>query len=373
MTLVAETFLPHINGVSGSVVRAARYLHSLGHLVSIVAPDPAPLTLDNAIPVHPVRSFRVPGMAVDVGYPTTPSLVKLLSTLQPDVVHLASPLILGYQAMRAAHHLDIPTVAVFQTDIAGFARHYKLTPLSALSDKFIGRIHAEATLTLAPSQAYATYLADQGVTAVQRWGRGVDLQQFHPRWRSPELRTRWLRGNPQRVLVGYVGRLAPEKSVQSLACVATDPRIQLVIVGDGPSRGELEKVLPRAHFTGLLTGADLGSAMASLDIVVAPGERETFCQVIQEAMAAGVPVVAPNVGGPADLVEHGETGLLYPAGNVNELRRCIDALVENPAARAVMNSQARHAVKDRTWTFVSDELVEHYRNVLRSGRRKAVA
>jgi phosphatidylinositol alpha 1,6-mannosyltransferase len=151
--------------------------------------------------------------------------------------------------------------------------------------------------------------------------------------------------------------------------VHRDPRIQLVVIGDGPQRAELQLLLPNAHFTGMLRGADLGTAMASLDILVAPGERETFCQVIQEGMASGIPVVAPDVGGPRDLVVHGEVGLRYLPGDDEHLRSCIDALVESPAARAVMGSEARAMIRDRTWTHIGDNLVHHYRQVLRSRSR----
>lgn len=362
--MVAETFLPHVNGVSGSVLRAARHLVSQGHEVAIVAPEPAPRLIDGHIHVFPVRSFRVPGMGVDVGYPTVDQLGRLFIDLAPDVVHLASPLILGYQALRAAQDQGIPTVAIFQTDISGFARHYRLTGLSALADRFLGRLHGEATVNLAPSNASLDYLRSQGVPRLRLWGRGVDLEQFHPRWRSPELRTRWLRGDPHKTLVGYVGRLAPEKRVESLEEVARDHNIQLVVIGDGPIRSELEGRMPSALFTGLLSGAALGEAMASLDVLVAPGERETFCQVIQEAMAAGVPAVAPRIGGPADLVIHGETGLLYAPGKVADMTAAIRSMVSSPLARAMMSSCAREEVKDRTWTYIGDELIQHYRRAI---------
>ena len=106
--------------------------------------------------------------------------------------------------------------------------------------------------------------------------------------------------------------------------------------------------------------------MASLDILVAPGERETFCQVVQEGMASGLPVVAPDIGGPRDLVVHGEVGLRYPPGDDEGLRACVDALVQSPAARRMMGATARRAVRDRTWTQLGDELIQHYRCLMTS-------
>ena len=366
VVIVAESFLPRVNGVSGSVLRAARHLLSQGHDVDVIAPHPAPSSTPEGIRVHAVRSFTIPGMGIDVGYALSSTLRDLLHRLSPDVVHLASPLILGYQALRAACGLGIRTVAVFQTDISGFARHYRLAGLGNVSDAVLRRIHKEADLTLVPSTASQAYLNGLGVERVAMWGRGVDAEQFDPRHRSPDLRTRWLSPHPERVIVGYVGRLAPEKRVEMLRSVHRDPRLQLVIAGDGPQRAELESLLPGAHFTGMLRGAELGTAMASLDILVAPGERETFCQVIQEGMASGLPVIAPDIGGPRDLVVHGEVGLRYRPGDEGQFVRCVDALVESPAARAVMGAAGRSTIRDRTWTRIGDDLVEHYRRVLGS-------
>ncbi len=373
VVIVAESFLPRVNGVSGSVLRASRHLLSQGHEVEIIAPAPSPHETPEGVRVHSVRSFTVPGMGIDVGYAWTSTIRDVLRHVRPDIVHLASPLVLGYQALRAAAMEGIPTVAVFQTDISGFARHYRLTGMGGLSDAVLRRIHADADLTLVPSTASKEYLQTLGIARLAMWGRGVDAEQFDPRHRSPQLRTRWLSPNPDRVLVGYVGRLAPEKRVEALRVIQSDPRIQLVVIGDGPQRTELESLLPHAHFTGMLRGAELGTAMASLDILVAPGERETFCQVIQEGMASGLAVVAPDIGGPRDLVIHGEVGLRYAPGDDEQLRNCVDALVQSPAARAVMGATARTMIRDRTWTQIGDDLVHHYRSVLGNEKTRLAA
>ena len=138
------------------------------------------------------------------------------------------------------------------------------------------------------------------------WARGVDIAGFAPSARDARYGTPWSPdGKP---IVGFVGRLAPEKHVERLAALGDE--VQLVIVGDGIDRGKLEKLLPTAIFTGALYGAELATAYASMDVFVHPGEHETFCQAVQEALASGVPVVAPNAGGPRDLVMPGRTGLL---------------------------------------------------------------
>lgn len=371
--MVAESFLPRVNGVSGSVLRAARHMVGRGHHVDIIAPAPAPSRLLEGPRVHSVRSVSIPGMAVDLGYATTGRLLSLLEELDPDVVHLASPIVLGYQVLRAAQQAAVPTVAVYQTDVTGFARHYGLTTAARLSDALIRRVHGDADLTLAPSRSARDYLERLGVAHVRMWGRGVDSEQFDPARRSDQLRAQW-RGGSDRVVVGYIGRLAPEKRVDMLAAVARDPRIHLVVVGDGPQRDELRGLLPQATFTGLLTGDDLGTAAASMDVIVAPGERETFCQVVQEAMASGVPVVAPDIGGPRDLIDHGVTGLLYAAGDAAAMVREVGALVGDPLQRAAMGRRGRDCVAGRTWARTGDELLDHYRTAMRlRGRHDPLA
>ena len=360
VALVAESFLPRVNGVSNSVIRIARYLQRNGHQTLIVAPDSYTAEVFEDMPVSRVTSLAVPGIhETDVAFGSTEKLACTLREFAPDVVHLASPFALGHLALQAVSAMKVPTVAVFQTDVAGFAEHYRLSAVSFLADAWIRRLHKRVDLTLVPSSDSAKYLEGLGVSNVQRWGRGVDIEMFNPVWRDASLYQR-----EQRTVVGYVGRLAPEKNVEILRSLSIESGVQLVVIGDGPSRGELEAALPNATFTGLLQGESLSKHMASLDILVAPGERETFCQVIQEAMAAGLPVLAPAVGGPRDLVRHGITGMLYEPGDSDALRGHVLQLAASRELRESMGSVARATVQSRTWDAVCAELIAHYESVL---------
>lgn len=367
VALVAESFLPRVNGVSNSVIRVARYLHGAGHEAMIVAPDSYTGESFENMPVSRIPSLAVPGIhETDVAYGSSEQLARAIQRFDPDVVHLASPFALGHMALRALQATRVPTVAVFQTDVAGFAEHYGLSAVSFLADAWIRRLHRRVDLTLVPSSDSERYLSRLGVDRVARWGRGVDTEMFHPGWRETALYP-----GVHRTVVGYVGRLAPEKNVDILRILAQDPDIQLVIIGDGPERAELETALPNAIFTGLLRGETLSRHIASLDVLVAPGERETFCQVIQEGMAAGLPVVAPAVGGPRDLVVPGETGFLYPPGDASAMRAGVRTLAASAHLRATMGVSARALVAGRTWPAVCAELVGHYEAVIE--QRTAVA
>ncbi|MGV0602970.1 glycosyltransferase, partial [Mycolicibacterium pulveris] len=156
----------------------------------------------------------------------------------------------------------------------------------------------------------------------------------------------------------FVGRLAPEKHVERLAALAARDDLQLVIVGDGVDRRKLQTLLPSAVFTGALYGEKLAAAYASMDVFVHPGEHETFCQAVQEAMASGLPVVAPNAGGPRDLVAPYRTGLLLSVnGFETELPAAVDHLIAERPRYAVA---ARRSVLGRTWPAICDELLDHY-------------
>lgn len=362
VALVAECFLPAMNGVTGSVLRVLEHLRRHGHEALVVAPGPGPDEHDG-LPVVRVPSIPMPMYkSLPVALPGERRVADALAAFGPDVVHLAAPVVLGAAGARVARRLDVPAVALYQTDLAGFATRYHGRPLVRPIWRHLRAVHGGCDLTLAPSSMAVWELRRQGIAPVERWARGVDLERFHPRHRDDDLRARLApRGE---VLVGYVGRLAPEKRVHLLDHLAGMTGIRLVVVGDGPSRRKLERALPTAAFLGFLSGAELAAAMASLDVFVHLGAHETFCQAVQEALACGVPVVAPAAGGPFDLVRHGENGWLFPPDEPRLLPEQVGTLVAEPALRAAMGERARASVEGRSWGVLGDELLGHYRRAM---------
>ena len=223
--------------------------------------------------------------------------------------------------------------------------------------------------TLVPSSATLETLTDQRFPRLALWQRGVDTDRFHPRYRDEALRRR-LAPNGERI-VGFVGRLAKEKRVDLLAHVARLRGIRIVVVGEGPERSRLRRKLPDAVFTGQLTGEKLSRLYSSLDVFVHTGADETFCQSVQEALASGVPAVAPAAGGPLDLITDEHNGLLYEPDSVRELRVAVGLLVHNNAVRARLAANARPSVEHRTWETIGDQLIEHYRAVIAPSRELA--
>lgn len=367
VAIVSESFLPNMNGVVNSVLRVLDHLDQHGHDAMIVAPDtlrgapPAP-RFHGRFPVHRVPAMMVPKVSsLPVGLPQ-PGITAAIAAFDPDVVHLASPFLLGAGGLAAATRLDLPSIAVYQTDVAGFAKSYGLGLASRAAWAWTRRIHEGATRTLAPSSAAAADLAEHGIPRVHRWGRGVDIDRFAPGARSAELRAGWL-GDSDRLVVGFVGRLAPEKHVERLAALAGDPSIQLVVVGDGPERPRLARMMPDAVFTGELGGSELAAHYASLDVMVHPGEHETFCQGVQEALSSGVPVIGPDAGGPRDLIAHCRNGYLLPVDRFAELLPSAVSALREPAVRARFSAAARKSVLHRTWPAICTELMGHYAEV----------
>lgn len=365
--VVAESFLPQINGVTNSVRRVLEHLAAEGHRAELVAPT-GPDTYAG-FRVRRARGANLPFYPdFRVGLETRRRLRQVMADFAPDVVHIASPATLGYQAARAAGELGLPTVAIYQTDLVGFAERYDLPGGVRAMAGLTRRIHHLVDRTLAPSTASIDQLCALGVPDVHRWGRGVDLVAFHPGHRDEKLRRELAPDG--RLLVGYVGRLAAEKELELLLHIADDPRLHLVIVGGGPEEARLRGLFAeRASFLGLLHGDDLSRAYASLDVFVHTGRYETFCQSAQEALASGVPVVAPAAGGPIDVVAHGATGLLYQPGSGADLAAAVDRLVADADLRAAFGATARRAVQERSWSAINDQLLDHYRVVI--ARRRA--
>ncbi|MCW0215700.1 MAG: glycosyltransferase family 1 protein [Pseudonocardia sp.] len=374
VAIVSECFLPVVNGVTNSVLRVCEHLRAAGHEVLVIAPG-----TDGAGEHEGIRVVRVPALelpvvsSMPVGVPSR-RILRALRGFAPDVVHLAAPFVVGARGLAAARRLGIPTVAVYQTDVAGFASSYGLGLTARAAWRWTCRLHSQADRTLAPSSWATDALRERGVPRVHRWARGVDTRRFTPAKRSAGLRAELAPAGE--LLVGYVGRLAPEKQVERLAVLGGMPGVRLVVVGSGPSEERLRAALPEAAFLGFRGGDELASIYASLDVFVHTGPAETFCQAVQEALASGLPVVAPDAGGPRDLVLAGRTGYLVPprpdgADAADPGSRAADAelraaveMLRDPLRRSAFGSAARRSVLRRTWSVVGDELLAHYVDVL---------
>jgi len=365
VAVVSESFLPTVNGVTTSVLRVLDHLAEHGHEAIVICPDAGAPAEYAGFRIHQVPSFAY--RQFPVGLPS-PQVQRILAGFGPDVLHAASPFFLGAQAIAAANRLGVPSVAVYQTDVAGFARRNGLGATSAIAWKYVRWVHEGADLTLAPSAASTHDLRSAGVSRIARWGRGVDLERYHPnKRRTPAAVALRERLSPDgETVVGYVGRVAPEKQVERLRSLRGLNGLSVAIVGDGPSRDQVARDLRgiTVHWLGRLGGEDLAAAYAAFDVFAHTGSEETFGQTIQEAHASGLPVVAPRAGGPIDLVEHGVDGLLFRPSDDRTLRAAVSMLVRDGALRLRMGEAGRRAVLGRGWDVVCGELTGHYERVI---------
>ena len=366
----AESFLPRSNGVTNSVLRVSRYLKSQGHEVLIIASGDGPSRVEE------IEIRRVPALAlkriaqVDIPRVKVKTLIPILEEFNPDIIYLASPFLLGEQVRKAGIRCGIPVIANYQTDVSGFIDFYGLNTAKTIVEKRLKKIHKGSTLTLAPSTESISFLRSLGIENVRHWGRGVDLEQFNPAWRSEKLRKYW-GADSDTLIIGFVGRLAPEKQVHKLASIGdvgllAGKQILQVIVGEGPTRETLEKSLPKAVFTGHLNGKELSKAVASMDLLITTGENETFCQVIQEAMAAGLAVIAPNAGGPKDLISDGVDGFLYEPGENLDIRKKVLRAIFDRDQLEKMSLAAYSKVQGKTWDQVCHQLLSIFSEVIDS-------
>lgn len=365
VAVVSESFLPTVNGVTTSVLRVLDHLAEHGHEAIVICPDAGAPAEYAGFRIHQVPSIAY--RQFPVGLPS-PQVQRILTAFAPDVLHAASPFFLGAQAIAAANRLGVPSVAIYQTDVAGFARRNGLGVTSAIAWKYVRWVHEGADLTLAPSAASAYDLRTAGVSRIDRWGRGVDLERYHPnKRRTPAAAALREQLSPDgETVVGYVGRIAPEKQVERLRSLRGLSGVSLAIVGDGPSREAVARELRGMPvvWLGRRGGEDLAAAYAAFDVFVHTGSEETFGQTVQEAHASGLPVVAPRAGGPIDLVEHGVDGLLFPPSDDRALRAAVSLLVRDGAQRRRMGEAGRRAVLGRSWEVVCGQLIGHYERVI---------
>ncbi len=367
---MAEAFLPKVDGVSKTAYLAVRHLQRTGREVLVFAPDIAPTSI-GPTQVIPLPSFGLPvAPETRIALPTL-SIGDYLDDFKPDLIHLFSPALLSVSAMLAGRRRGIPIVANYQTDLPGYAEHYGFPLLSLPTREWLRYIHNGCHLTLVPSNFTLRQLQSWGYHRLRRWGRGVNGQRFNPRHRSRIWREKLLNGrDPASLLCIYVGRLAVEKRVDLLLEVARTPGVALTIIGDGAMRAELETLFAGTdtHFMGYLYGDELSQAFASADVFTFTGAAETFGQVVQEAMASGLPCVVINQGGVADLVEHGETGFLC-ADDPESFATAARLLRDDPTLRRHMAASARRAAERQPWSAIMAQLERYYIEALHLNER----
>ncbi|HEY5142582.1 MAG TPA: glycosyltransferase [Solirubrobacteraceae bacterium] len=340
-----------------------------GFEVEVVGTDPH---VDRRLPS--VRDVDVPFYpGLQVGVPSLPGIVEALSEGRYDLIHVCSPGPAGIAANLIGHMTDLPVLGSYHTELAAYAGLRARDPrleagMRAALSAFYGRCDA----VLSPSEASDAVLRELGIAPARigRWDRGVDVERFRPELREPGLL-----GPQDRINVLYAGRLTREKGADLLTetflrARARDPRLHLCFAGGGPEEEALrERLGDHATFLGWLAGEDLARAYASADVFLFASRTDTFGQVLLEAQASGLAVIAVDEGGPRAIVRDGHTGLLCPP-DADALAAALLELGSRPLLRRRLAAGALTDVRERTWERSLERLADGYARAL-AGRAAA--
>lgn len=354
------------DGVSLTLNRLVDFLEKKNIPVIVFGPTVDDPAIDHEGEFVSVPSVPVPGRQeyrVTVGFPEDAQ--NRLREFEPTLIHIATPDLLGFRAMRWAQTNNIQIVSSYHTHFMSYLKYYNLELLEGLGWKYLKWFYSQCKHIYVPSPSMANELNEQGIEeGVRIWARGVDTEQFNPDYRDMD----WRKSNgfeDSDKVVTFVSRLVWEKNLQTFVDTIkklqqTHSNIRPMIVGDGPARKELEHMLPEAHFTDFITGDELSRAYASSDIFLFPSETETFGNVTLEAMSSGLPCVVADATGSRSLVESGVNGFLAPPRDTEAFAERVSQIAEDRSLREDMGKAARQKAIAYSWENVNRQLLENY-------------
>ncbi|MCJ8170204.1 glycosyltransferase family 4 protein [Atopomonas sediminilitoris] len=363
IALISETFAPEINGVARVLLHLCEGLRQRGHRVQVIRPRQGqePRRQDDTLLV---RGAPIPGYPdLQWGVSAYHRLLRHWRRQRPDVLYVATEGPLGLSAVRAANKLGIPVLSGFHSNFQQYTAHYGLNWLGGLLARYLCWFHNRCQNTLTPSEPQQRLLHRMGIHKVAVLGHGVDATHFNPAQRKQSLREEWGVEQNTPVLL-HVGRLAAEKnltlllrSYQALRERGHSPK--LVLVGDGPLRSSLERDLPEAIFTGVLRGQALAEHYASADMFVFPSCSETFGNVLLEAMASGLAIVAIDHAAASLHVQPEHNGLLAQPEDELGFIEHVCTLYESSESRRRLRLNARKHATAQGWPTIVAAFEQH--------------
>ncbi len=372
ISIISETYYPEMNGAATTLTYLISGLQAKNHQVNVIRLRQNTFENDGVIDgIHHTlcRGLPIPGRPDRyLGLPAKHKLVKLWQTCPPDIIYVATKGPLGWSAISAANELDIPVLSGFHSNLYRFNRYDGLGWLSKLMTTYCRIFHNRSEGTLAPTRAMKKQLTNWGVKNVSVVRRGVDCERFSPAHRSESLRQQWgLR--PQDTAVLYVGRLSAGKNIQLAISTfkrmhALNTRSKFILVGDGPLKTSLEAAHPDFIFAGPRTGQALSKHFASADIFLFPSASETFGNVVTEALASGLGVLAFRQGAAHEHIVNMENGLTVARQNVEEFVRAGIKLACQPILLRLIRESARITAYGISWETMIKEFEEQLGSVL---------
>ncbi|HZG56476.1 glycosyltransferase family 1 protein [Paenibacillus sp.] len=375
VALFTDTYVPEVNGVAKTLGRWTAFLESQGVPCKVFAPaaedrfaaDRSSVERLSSVPflLYPDCKFALPNPI---------HVKKALREFEPTIVHVATPFNIGFYGSHYARKRGIPLVASYHTHFDQYLSYYKLQWMEPVLMKYMSWFHADCRKVYVPSRSAKAHLEPHGFPEMEIWGRGIDASLFRPEVdRDAALRSFGV--DPDAFVVLYVGRLAPEKSVDVLLEAyrslpeAERAGMELVIAGDGPLYKELvASIAPgeRIRALGFVEGRRLAELYAAADVFLFPSATETFGNVVLEAMASGTAVVGAAAGGVLDSVRHGETGWLCPPRDAGAFAEALLRLRRDASLRARLAAAGTAYARSQSWDAIFHKLLRSYEEVVRT-------
>lgn len=358
------------DGVSLTLNRLVAFLLGKKVEVLVFGPTTEPPAFPHEGTLISVPSLSMPGRPeYRISIAFTSRATKKLEEFDPDIIHIATPDLLGFKALRWAINRNKPVVSSYHTHFSSYLKYYKLTLLEPFMWKYLRWFYSKCLMVYVPSYSMAEILeAKQIKSDLRIWARGIESDKFSPAFRSEKWR-REKGFKPGDIVISFVSRLVWEKNLSLFAdlvksLISEYPQVKALIVGDGPAYEEVKEIIPEAVFTGFLEGEDLARAYASSDLFFFPSVTETFGNVTLEAMASGLPCIVADATGSKSLVEHGVNGFLAPAGEPGDFYKIIEELIVNRELREKMAAASLEKAVNYSWDSINSTLLGYYKEVL---------
>jgi phosphatidylinositol alpha 1,6-mannosyltransferase len=360
------------DGANQALNRLVGYLLRQGAQVRVYSPTVTEPAFPPTGDLVSVPSLPFPGGRGEYQFPLalSPRVRRDLAAFAPNVVHVSSPDVVGHRAVSWARARDLPVLASVHTRFETYFRYYNMAFMEPVIEAILRRFYRRCEALVAPSESMAQVLRDQRMNFdISIWSRGVDREMFHPGRRD----LAWRRGlgiGDDEVAVGFLGRLVMEKGLDVFGDTIDELRRRsiphkVLVIGEGPARGWFEARLPGAVFAGFQVGADLGRAVAGMDVLFNPSVTETFGNVTLEAMACGLPVVAAAATGSESLVDDGSSGRLVRPGAVHAFAEAVRGYIEQPGLRAAHGAAGEARSQEFSWDRINQAVADTYLRLIR--------
>lgn len=364
IAIVAEYIPSHQDGVGGMLFHLLEHLETHGHSSLLLTTEGSPLRVGRTQVVSVHSSWQTGEVRS--------SLQQSLEDFRPDIMHAIQPVALGVEAMHKARELGTPLLASYHSEFLQLAASWGFGMPGDLMWSYFRVLHDLANVSLVPTYFHQMQLRELGFRRTQTWARGVDCDLFSPKRRSSAWRRHLSDGEVKKTLLLYAGKLTADKHIELLRpVIERNPDCRLAIVGAGAESAWLRDYFEGTDtiFTGYLDQGDLAEVYASADAFIHPAATTISPVTTLEAMASGLPVLAPHSAAILDFAVHGENALLFIPGDTDQASAYVQELAAKPRLRTDLSRIARQTALGRNWHSSLEKLTRIYQRLIGEAAR----